>query len=75
MLTGTLPHQHGIVSNGWFFEETGEARFWLRSDRLVQGEKVWEALKQSDPRISVANLFWRFATHSKCDWVVTERPT
>ena len=39
LLTGALPQQHGIVSNGWFFEETGESRFWLRSDRLVRGEK------------------------------------
>ncbi|MCP4082666.1 MAG: alkaline phosphatase family protein [Planctomycetaceae bacterium] len=75
LLTGALPQQHGIVSNGWFFEETGESRFWLRSDRLVRGEKVWDALKAEDPSLRVANLFWRFATHSRCDFIVTERPT
>lgn len=73
--TGTLPREHGIVSNGWYFRESAEVRFWLRSDRLVAGEKIWDTAKQRDPSIRVANLFWRFCTHSGCDITLTERPT
>ncbi len=75
LTTGANPDQHGIVSNGWYFPESSEIRFWLRSDRLVQGEKIWDAVRHRNPALRVANLFWRFATHSSCDWVVTERPT
>ena len=71
--TGTLPRQHGIVSNGWYFRDSAETRFWLRSDRLVQGEKIWDVAKSNG--LKTANLFWRFCTHSSCDIVVTERPT
>ena len=73
--TGSLPADHGVVSNGWFSRDSGEVRFWMRSDRLVRGEKIWEAAQKRDKNLKVANLFWRFATHSSCDFVVTERPT
>ena len=75
LLTGTNPDEHGIVSNGWYFRDTGEVRFWLRSDGLVQGEKIWHAARKRFPKASVANLFWRFCTHSDCAITVTERPT
>jgi predicted AlkP superfamily pyrophosphatase or phosphodiesterase len=74
LTTGSLPAQHGIVSNGWLFRDTAEVRFWLRSDWLVQGEKIWQAARQACKDLRVANLFWRFCTHSGCDITVTERP-
>lgn len=73
--TGTLPSKHGIVSNGWYFRDSAELRFWMRSDRLVQGEKIWETAQRLDPSIRTANLFWRYCTHAACDTTVTERPT
>lgn len=75
IVTGTLPADHGIVSNGWYFRDSAEIRFWMRSDRLVHGEKVWEAARRVDPQIRTANLFWRYCTHSDCDITITERPT
>ena len=73
--TGTQPRNHGVVSNGWYFRDSAEIRFWLRSDHLVQGEKLWETAKKIDPNLRVANLFWRYCTHAACDVTVTERPT
>lgn len=73
--TGAPPREHGIVSNGWYFRETGEVRFWLRSDHLVGGEKIWENARRLNPQIRTANIFWRFCTHSSCEIAVTERPT
>lgn len=74
MTTGLAPEQHGIVGNGWYDRETCEVRFWQRSDRLVQGEKVWEAAKQRDANFTCANLFWWYNSYSACDWVVQARP-
>ena len=73
--TGTLPQSHGIVSNGWYFRDSGELQFWKRSDHLVHGEKIWDAIRQRNPDARTANLFWRYCTHSTCDVTVTERPT
>ena len=27
-LTGVLPKDHGIVANGWYFNDLNEVRFW-----------------------------------------------
>ncbi len=72
MLTGLAPREHGVVGNGWYFRETGEIRFWQQSNRLMQGEKLYEG-------VDTAKMFWwfnqgapvaRFATpkpHYGCD--------
>lgn len=75
LTTGAMPAEHGIVSNGWYFEDAAEVRFWMRSDRLVGGEKIWQTAKSRDSKVRVANVFWRYCTHADCDVTVTERPT
>ncbi len=75
ILTGTLPVEHGIVANGWYFRDLAQILNWQRSARLVDGETIWQAAWANDPSIKCANLFWRYATHSTCDLNVIERPT
>ena len=74
MLTGLLPRQHGVVGNGWYDRESAEVRFWKQSNRLVQGEKVWETARRRDPSVTCANLFWWFNMYSSADYSVTPRP-
>lgn len=74
MLTGLSPCDHGIVGNGWYFRELGETMLWRQSNRLVAGEKVWEAAKRRDPAFTCANLFWWYAMHTTADISVTPRP-
>ncbi len=57
-LTGRLPSSHGIVANGWYFRDLGEVLFWRQSNRLVQGEKVWDEARRRDAAFTVANTFW-----------------
>lgn len=73
-LTGAWPSQHGAVANGWYFRDTAEVRFWLQSNRLVSGEKVWEAAKRRDASFTCANLFWWYNMYSSADYSVTPRP-
>ncbi len=75
MLTGTLPREHGIVGNGWYFRELAEVWLWRQSNRLVAGEKVWEAARRRLPGFTCAKLFWWYNMHSSADWSVTPRPT
>lgn len=65
---------HGIVGNGWYFRDTDEVRFWQRSNKLMHGEKVWDAAKQRNADFTCLNMFWRYAAYSGCDYVVIERP-
>ena len=57
-LTGLLPRDHGIVGNGWYFRDLSEVMFWRQSNRLVAGERLWEAAKRRDPTFTCANMFW-----------------
>jgi predicted AlkP superfamily pyrophosphatase or phosphodiesterase len=73
-LTGTLPAQHGIVGNGWYFRELGEILFWRQSNRLVQGDKIWDLARRRNPAFTVANTFWWYAMNTGADITVTPRP-
>ena len=57
-MTGTPPHDHGIVGNGWLFRDQMEVLLWRQSNRLVRGEKIWEAGKKRDRNFTCANMFW-----------------
>ena len=75
LLTGTLPRDHGIVGNGWWFRELSEIWLWRQSNRLVSGEKLWEAARRIlDRPVTCANLFWWYAMGSSADITVTPRP-
>lgn len=73
-LTGTMPDEHGIVANGWYFRDMDEIKFWRQSNRLVQAEKIWEKARREDPSFTCANLFWWYNMNSTVDYLVTPRP-
>jgi predicted AlkP superfamily pyrophosphatase or phosphodiesterase len=72
--TGALPRSHGVVANGWYYRDTGEIALWKQSNKLVQGEKLWQAARARDPSFTCANSFWWFNMHTDVDWSVTPRP-
>src|SRR5437764_500442 len=73
-MTGSLPRDHGIVANGWLFRDLLEVWLWRQSNRLVAGEKVWEAGKRRDPGFTTANLFWWYNMGASHEIGVTPRP-
>ncbi len=73
-MTGLLPRQHGIVGNGWLFRDLMEIWFWRQSNRLVEGEKIWEAGKRRDPSFTCANLFWWYNMAGSFEIGATPRP-
>ncbi len=73
-LTGLNPGQHGIVANGWYDRERAEHLFWKQSDHLVQGARLWEAMRQDYPGFTCARLFWWNNMFSTVDYSITPRP-
>jgi len=73
-MTGLTPRDHGIVGNGWLFRDQMEVLLWRQSNRLVGGEKVWEAGKKRDPTFTCANMFWWYNMASSHDIGATPRP-
>ena len=74
LVTGLLPRDHGIVANGWYLREQAEVRLWLQSNRLVAGEKIWDAARQRDPAFTCAKMFWWYNMYSSADISATPRP-
>ena len=69
MLTGTLPSEHGIVGNGWYFRELGEVWLWRQSRGLVQRPAAWPTGTR------VLNHFWWYAMNApEFTATVTPRP-
>jgi predicted AlkP superfamily pyrophosphatase or phosphodiesterase len=73
-LTGTTASRHGIVGNGWYNRELAEVQFWKQSNHLVQGRKLWEELRERDPKFTCAKLFWWYNMYSSADYSITPRP-
>lgn len=74
LLTGLLPNGHGAVANGWYFRDLAEVALWKQSNRLIAGERVWEAGKKRDGAFTCANMFWWYNMYSTADFSVTPRP-
>jgi predicted AlkP superfamily pyrophosphatase or phosphodiesterase len=73
-MTGLLPDRHGAVANGWLFRDQMEVLLWRQSNRLIAGEKVWEAGKKRDAAFTCANLFWWYNMAASHDIGATPRP-
>lgn len=74
LVTGLTPKEHGIVANGWYFRDLSEVWLWRQSNKLVNGEKIWEAAKARDPSFTCAKMFWWYNMYSTADWSATPRP-
>lgn len=73
-LTGKVPGDHGIVANCWYDRDFSEHRNWKQSNNLVQGKKLWEHLRETDPDYSCAKVFWWNNMYSSADFQITPRP-
>lgn len=72
--TGSYPDKHGIVANGWYFQDECEVKFWRQSNHLVTAPKLWETARALDPSFTCANLFGWYNMYSSVDYSVTPRP-
>lgn len=73
-VTGKWPYEHGIVGNGWYDRTDSEIKFWKQSNKLVQGEKIWDRAKRQDPKFTCSKMFWWYNMYSTADYSVTPRP-
>jgi predicted AlkP superfamily pyrophosphatase or phosphodiesterase len=73
-VTGQWPSATGIVGNGWYDRTDCEIKFWKQSNKLVQGEKIWDKAKKEDPAFTCATMFWWYNMYASVDYSVTPRP-
>jgi len=89
LTTGEPPSRHGIVSNGLYFFDTAEVRFWEQSAHLVNAPRVWDLQVRKEERgvrsekrrkaaaggrPKVAMLFWQQSMYGTADVLLTPKP-
>ncbi|MCA8939676.1 MAG: alkaline phosphatase family protein, partial [Planctomycetes bacterium] len=78
MLTGKPPSEHGVVGNGWYRRDIGEARAWIQSAAQIQAErfdlKARKLAKAKGREFKIAHLFWWFAQGSGAELMLTPKP-
>jgi predicted AlkP superfamily pyrophosphatase or phosphodiesterase len=73
-ITGKWPEDHGVVGNGWYDKTDCEVKFWKQSNKLVNGEKIWDRAKKIDPSFTTSKMFWWYNMYSTAEYSVTPRP-
>lgn len=74
MTTGCLPHEHGVVANGFFWRDRQEVEMWTAWNDCIERPQIWDQLHEHDAEITSA--VW-FPLHSKgcgADTVCTPAP-
>ena len=56
--TGLSPSEHGVVSNGYYFRDTGRVELWQHSARLIKQPRIWDDLRAKGSELTTAVLFW-----------------
>lgn len=75
ILTGTLPRDHGIVGNGWYFRDLAEVWLWRQSNHLVHGDRIYDEGRRRDASYTTAKMFWWYNMYAKVNWSMTPRPS
>jgi predicted AlkP superfamily pyrophosphatase or phosphodiesterase len=74
LTSGFSPSEHGIIANGLYDRQTYHTSFWEQQSSLVQKPRVWDIIKQSNPDLKIAVLFWQNSLYINADIVITPKP-
>ncbi len=62
MTTGKLPHEHGVIANGFYWRDKREVEMWTAWNECITGPQIWDTLAKHDSQLTSA--VW-FPLHSK----------
>lgn len=72
MLTGRSPEDHGIIGNGFYHRDRNEVELWVGRNGLIQGEQVWDRLKNAG--ISSSAWMTQNIKDAATDYIITPEP-
>ncbi len=73
MTTGRLPAEHGVVGNGFYWQDRGEIEMWTATNECISEPQLWDFLSHHD---GLTSAVW-FPLHSKgceAEYVCTPAP-
>jgi predicted AlkP superfamily pyrophosphatase or phosphodiesterase len=74
LTTGYDPNRHGIISNGMYDVKKRNVTLWEQTAAPIEGERIWDLLKQYDSEAKTAVLFWQYIKYASPDILITPSP-
>ncbi len=74
MLCGTLPDEHGVVANGFFWRDKCKIEMWTAWNDKIERPQIWDVLHQRDPRRTSAVWFPMLSKGCGADYVCMPAP-
>ncbi len=74
ILTGTLPCDHGVIANGFYWRDTHQVEMWTAPNSVIQRPQIWDRLKGIAPGLTTAAWFPMLSKRSNADVVSMPAP-
>ncbi|HID74689.1 MAG TPA: alkaline phosphatase family protein [Planctomycetaceae bacterium] len=74
MTTGTLPREHGVVANGFYWRDQARIEMWTSPNDCILRPQIWDRLGQSNSQLTSAVWFALHSKGSSADYVCTPAP-
>jgi hypothetical protein len=74
MLTGTLPQEHGVIANGFFWRDSNRVEMWTAPNSVIQRPQIWDRLRELHPALRSAAWFPMLSKKCNADYVSMPAP-
>ena len=74
LTTGTLPREHGVVANGFYWRDRQEVEMWTSPNDCIQKPQIWDLLREHKPGYTSAVWFPMHSKECGADYVSTPAP-
>lgn len=74
MTTGTLPKEHGVIANGFYYRDKHEVEMWTAWNKCIERPQLWELLTQHDSELTSAVWFPLHSKGCKATYICTPAP-
>lgn len=72
--TGQSAARHGMIANGLYDRRRYAVDLWAQSHKLVEGERIWDTLRDSMPDAKTGVICFQNIMFSGCDVLLTPAP-
>jgi hypothetical protein len=74
MTTGTLPCEHGVVANGFYWRDQRRIEMWTAGNECILRPQIWDRLTEHDANLTSAVWFPLHSKRSSAALVCTPAP-
>ncbi len=74
MLTGVLPNEHGVLSNGFYWRDERRVEMWTATNDKIQAPQIWDVLHRHDPQLTSAVWFPMLSKECGADVICMPAP-